>query len=30
MNDPVLGPIDEIGYVVADLDRSIDAAARSA
>ncbi|VWB43235.1 glyoxalase [Burkholderia lata] len=23
MNDPVLGPIDQIGYVVADLDRSI-------
>ena len=23
MNDPMLGPIDQIGYVVADLDRSI-------
>jgi methylmalonyl-CoA/ethylmalonyl-CoA epimerase len=23
MNDPVLGPIDQIGYVVANLDRSI-------
>ncbi|WP_107314847.1 VOC family protein [Burkholderia metallica] len=23
MNDPVLGPIDQIGYVVADLERSI-------
>lgn len=23
MNDPALGPIDQIGYVVADLDRSI-------
>ncbi|RQZ38265.1 VOC family protein [Burkholderia sp. Bp9090] len=23
MNDPILGPIDQIGYVVADLDRSI-------
>lgn len=27
MHDPVLGPIDQIGYVVADLDRSIDASA---
>ncbi|VWB79162.1 glyoxalase [Burkholderia pseudomultivorans] len=26
MNDPVLGPIDQLGYVVADLGRSIAAA----
>ncbi|WP_260431430.1 hypothetical protein [Burkholderia contaminans] len=23
MNDPMFGPIDQIGYVVGDLDRSI-------